>query len=419
MSHFISGQIFARYRIEALLGEGGMGQVYRAHDTLLRRRVAVKVLLPREGAPADPQGKGEAASRILREARAAAALNHRSAVAIFDVGEVDGVPFIAMELVEGRTLREYVGDHGVALDRRLRWLVDVAEVLGAAHSAGLVHRDVKPENVMVCRDGSVRVLDFGIARRTEVDAPSIRAFDPQAWREASLHTTEGRVRGTPRYMAPEQILGAEIDGRSDQYAWAVTAYELLSGAHPAGPSGLLIGVPKLLNEVVPGVPSPVAAAVARALSPTPEARHPSIDEIVRVLEPFAASPNPRHSATEGEGVSLPSVEPGPTKTVRSTDEDFPKSSDVITARARPRARTLRGALPLAIAALAAVGLAVWGGVRWGTRARVTPAASATPTSSNAPSWRSGGLPMALIFRFENRTSDPVSMVRSRSSWNPR
>jgi eukaryotic-like serine/threonine-protein kinase len=154
------GDTFERYTIDAAIGHGGMGVVYRAHDSRLDRRVALKVL----GGGVD-RGQGDGDARLLREARAAAALDHPNAVSIFDVGEHEGATYIVMELVSGRTLREVVGDASVPVATRVTWLADVARALAAAHRRGLVHRDIKPENVMVRDDGVVKVLDFGIARR--------------------------------------------------------------------------------------------------------------------------------------------------------------------------------------------------------------------------------------------------------------
>src|SRR5580704_13204773 len=160
------GDRIDRYEVIELLGSGGMGEVYRAHDPKLARDVALKVLR------VDPGIDTNGAARLLREARAVAALSHANAIAVYDVGEVQepeslrGLAYIAMELVVGRSLRTYIGDRSVPFDRRVGWLRDVAAALGAAHRAGVVHRDVKPENVMIrAEDGAVKVLDFGIARR--------------------------------------------------------------------------------------------------------------------------------------------------------------------------------------------------------------------------------------------------------------
>src|SRR5438552_777885 len=201
------GETFDRYTIEALLGEGGMGTVYRAWDPRLHRRVALKVL--RTDRPADQENATDAGARMVREARAAAALEQANCVAIFDVGEHAGTRFIAMEYIDGAPLRRFVGDTSLPVEQRVRWLVDIARALSAAHKRGLIHRDVKPENVMVRNDGAIKVLDFGIAKRALIDATGTGAA-PRSPRDlaaaldhAMAETAAGTVSGTPQYMAPE------------------------------------------------------------------------------------------------------------------------------------------------------------------------------------------------------------------------
>jgi serine/threonine protein kinase len=279
---------FDRYTIEQPLGEGGMGVVYRARDDRLGRRVALKVL--RLDAGATPEARTLASARLVREARAAAALDHPNAVSIFDVGEHDGAPFIAMELVAGRSLRAAMGDASVTTQEKLQWLADVARALDAAHRAGIVHRDVKPENVMVRTDGIVKVLDFGIARR------SATAVDPTASTQASaLHTVtaHGTLIGTPEYMAPEQIKGDPIDGQADQFSWGVLSYELLSGKLPwraradplAVAASILTDDPAPLRRVAPDVSPEVEAIVMRALEKRRGDRFASMHDVMLALEP--------------------------------------------------------------------------------------------------------------------------------------
>jgi len=275
-----SGDAFERYTIEALIGQGGMGCVYRAYDPRLGRRVALKVIS--EGAT-----HAAANTRLLREARAAAAFDHPNAVAIFDVGELDGAPYIVMELVEGRTLRQTTAEAALPVSARLAQLGGVARALAAAHQRGLVHRDIKPENVMVRDDGMVKVLDFGIAGRTGGNV------DPRSATQAALPTltVEGVKLGTPVYMAPEQIRGDELDGRADQFAWGVLAYELLAGKLPwRGADALAVMASVLTDPVEPvaleraGVPPAVARVVLRALEKKPENRFTSMDELRHALE---------------------------------------------------------------------------------------------------------------------------------------
>src|SRR6185312_10807367 len=199
------GDSFDRYTILRHVGFGGMGDVYRAHDTRLHRSVALKILRPDALDSLDPAGeksRAEAIERMFREARAAAALEHPNVVVIHDVGEVrlEGTSepsyFIAMEYVDGVSLRAMIGKQDVPLADRVRWLVDVARALEFAHERGIIHRDVKPENIMIRGDGVVKVLDFGIARRARASAPAMGA-DP-----LSTLTEKGVAMGTPRYMAP-------------------------------------------------------------------------------------------------------------------------------------------------------------------------------------------------------------------------
>lgn len=267
------GETFERYTIESLIGRGGMGEVYRAVDTRLRRKVALKVLRPDRDHP-------EAVARLFREARSAAVLAHPNTVAIHDIGEAEGIFYIVMELVTGQSLLAYVGDDRVPAARKLSWLVDVARALGAAHKTGVIHRDVKPSNVMVSDDGVVKVLDFGLAKPL---AP------------VSFRTQQGHVLGTPRYMAPEHLAGAEIDARTDQYAYGLTAYELVAGKHPGGVLAGPVDVPAL-DALVPGVSRGVAQVIARAMATKPEDRFASMDELAVALEDALAGKPPRGTA---------------------------------------------------------------------------------------------------------------------------
>jgi serine/threonine-protein kinase len=274
------GDTFERYTIEALLGEGGMGAVYRARDAKLGRNVALKVI-------ADRSANTEADARLIREARAAAAIDHPNAVSIFDVGEHEGAPFIVMELVEGQTMRLAVGDASLPMTKRTAQLADVARALACAHRRGVVHRDIKPENVMVRDDGMVKVLDFGIARRTSA------GVDPNGPTTSALPTltVEGVKLGTPVYMAPEQIRGDALDGRADQFAWGVLAYEVFTGRLPwRGGDALAVMASVLTDPAEPtpleeaGVPKAVQAAILRALAKRREDRFASMDDLLRALD---------------------------------------------------------------------------------------------------------------------------------------
>jgi serine/threonine-protein kinase len=276
-----AGDKVGRFVVEHVLGEGGMGIVYQAHDEHLGRKVALKVVAT--------TGDAEASARVLREARVIAALDHPNAVIIHEGGEINGEPYIAMELVPGQNLRTFVDKPDVPVTQKVRWLVEITRVLAAAHRAGIVHRDIKPENVMVRPDGRIKVLDFGIARRSAsaIDAagPTAKAFIPTV-------TASGGFVGTPMYTAPEILKGKPADGRSDQFSWAVLAYELLEGKAPwEAPDALGIVATMMSDPPKPmqnkAVPEEVRTVIMRALSPAPASRYGTMDDIAELLEPYA------------------------------------------------------------------------------------------------------------------------------------
>ncbi len=207
-----TGQTLAQYRVEAKLGEGGMGAVYRAYETRLRREVALKVLPPER--LADPESK----QRLLREARAASALNHPNIVTVHEIGSDNGVDFIAMEFVEGKSLHEIIPAKGLPLGKALDYAVQIAGGLAKAHAAGIIHRDLKPGNIMVTSDGVVKLMDFGLARRLR-----------RAESDTASLTVEGEIAGTPAYMSPEQARGEELDARTDLFSFGVVLYEMATG----------------------------------------------------------------------------------------------------------------------------------------------------------------------------------------------
>ena len=298
----VAGERRGRYVIEALLGEGGMGRVYRARDEVLRRTVALK-MLQRDGT----DGVGNA--RLLREARVAAAIEHANVVSIFDVGELDGAPFVAMEFVSGRSLRSLVGDAAIGTRTKLRWLADLARALAAGHRKGLVHRDVKPENVMVRDDGTLKLLDYGIARPS--DAPDETAGIGLAMTGEGLIMTGSEtvdpavtrphrsIAGTPLYMAPEQITGEPLDGRTDQFAWGVVAFELLVGYVPwkaKTASALFAEIVSTDVEVtgpMADASAVVIAIVRRALARAPADRYASMAALLEDLEGVVANDAPK------------------------------------------------------------------------------------------------------------------------------
>lgn len=288
------GQTIGRYIVEALLGEGGMGEVYRARDARLERSVALKVLR-NEGEDAGEEWN-HAVLRMQREAKAVAALSHANIVAIYDVGDHEGSPYIAMELVSGKPLRDLIGTD-LPISTRLRIMLDVARALEAAHEANIVHRDVKPDNILVRNDGTAKVLDFGIARRTSTSTEpitvDIKPDADAAHPSQIMMTAEGALVGTPAYMAPEQLRGEPVDARADQFAWGVVAYELLAGRHPfraeQGAVTLLSSILGDTPEPLMGVPEGIAAVVMRTLEKQPEDRWPSMGDVVQQWSAFITS----------------------------------------------------------------------------------------------------------------------------------
>src|SRR5215471_10212984 len=225
------GQKFGHYLIEQKLGEGGMGVVYRARDEKLQREVALKFL------ETLPTGSSASHERVLQEARAISALNHPNICTVYEVGEIENKPYIAMEFVEGRPLTMEITSNGMALEQVERYGMQLADALGHAHSRGVIHRDLKSANVMVTPEGRIKVLDFGIARLI-ADAASSGVgtkTDDQAFTSSGpgpTLTIEGTVLGTPQYLPPEVVQGRPADGRSDLWSLGVLLYEMTSGKLP-------------------------------------------------------------------------------------------------------------------------------------------------------------------------------------------
>ena len=238
------GKTFGHYRITARLGAGGMGEVFLAEDTRLERKAAIKFL------PADLADDPERRQRFLTEAKAASALNHPHVCVVYDVGETeDGLPFIAMEFVEGQSLGELVKQGPLEISKVVPIAVQVADALDAAHSRRIVHRDIKPDNISLNERGEVKVLDFGLAKRMLQDAE-----DPLGKTEDVQRTQAGQVLGTPRYMSPEQAVGKAVDHRSDLFSLGSVIYHMLTGQIPF--AGANLG--EVLDNVVQKQPDAIA-----------------------------------------------------------------------------------------------------------------------------------------------------------------
>src|SRR5271163_2979293 len=214
-----SGTKLGPYEIVSLLGAGGMGEVYRARDSRLKRDVAVKVL---------PKALSLDADRLRRfeqEALATAALNHPNILAVFDIGTNEGSPYVVSELLEGETLRERLRSGAIPLRKTLDYALQIAHGLAAAHEKGIIHRDLKPENLFLTKDGRVKILDFGLAKLTRPETGDSSGNAPTQ----QVGTDAGTVMGTVGYMSPEQVRGKPADARSDIFAFGAILYEMLSG----------------------------------------------------------------------------------------------------------------------------------------------------------------------------------------------
>ena len=275
------GSRIGQYRVERDLGRGGMGVVYLAEDERLGRRVALKAL------PPELASNSELRERLRREARAAATISHPSVATVYALEEIDDHLFIVSEYVDGETLRVSISRGPFGRQQVRAIAVQIARALCAAHEAGVVHRDLKPENVLLTPAGDVKVVDFGIAH---VEGP-----------EGTRLTRAGAMLGTPAYMAPEQLVGAAVDGRSDIYAFGVVLNEMVAGRHPLA-SGAV------------SPPPPFAAIIARCMQPDPDARYASARQLLAVIENIRPDEAALHEERAEEGEGPPPVESGFSRT---------------------------------------------------------------------------------------------------------
>jgi eukaryotic-like serine/threonine-protein kinase len=282
-----AGAKLSRYEIRSKIGEGGMGEVYLAEDTQLHRRVALKIL------PAELASNQDRMRRFEQEATAAAALNHPNIAHIYEIGSQDDMHFIAMEFVDGQTLRELIHLRRTELPKLLRYLQHAAEGLAKAHTAGIVHRDLKPDNVMVTREGHAKVLDFGLAKLVETGKAGSSLGSGGGASEVATalmqqHSTPGAILGTVGYMSPEQAQGHinEIDQRSDIFSFGCMLYEAVTGRKPFEGKDTIDSLNKIIREPAapisnfnPGAPPDLQRIVRRCLAKDPEERYQTIKEV--------------------------------------------------------------------------------------------------------------------------------------------
>ncbi len=306
MSEMDQRLLGGRYRIEALIGRGGMSDVYRGTDVMLQRQVAVKILTDRSE---------DLRKRFLREAQSMARLNHQNIVGVYDAAQNDGVSYIVMELVQGRTLA-MISPAEMTVHTALRYILELLEALAFAHENNVVHRDVKPANIMVLPGGAIKVMDFGLSRRTS---------------EMSSVTNAGEIVGTIAYLSPERFLGKIADARSDLYSVGVVMYEVFTGTVPfKNDSDDLVAVifahvnepPAPLRSINPAVPAPIERIVLRLLEKDPERRYPSARDVIvdirALLGLDAPAPAPQQAAPAAAGAPSPAPVPGPRPVSRAS-----------------------------------------------------------------------------------------------------
>jgi serine/threonine-protein kinase len=392
-----TGTKLGRYEIRSKIGEGGMGEVYLAEDTRLRRKVALKVL------PAELAENKDRMRRFEQEATAAAALNHPNIAHIYEIGESDGVNFIAMEFIEGQTLREVIHRGQTDLPKVLRYLQHTAEGLAKAHAAGIVHRDLKPDNVMITRDGHAKILDFGLAKLIEAAGPKPDPDDKFSQIATAVmpvqHSTPGIVMGTVGYMSPEQTQAKPVDQRSDIFSFGCLLYEAVTGRKAFAGDSVVDTLHKIIHDPAPAITdfNPAASpelqrVIRKCLAKEPEKRYQTIKDTANDLEELLA---------EMKGVSgldrsvAPASTAIPSQPAKSTEEQVRREgTQSVSSPVASSAEYIVTGIKQHKVAFAVIALAVLAAAIIGTglylRARNTPAA----------------IDSIAVLPFENQNHDP-------------
>ncbi|MGD9560786.1 MAG: protein kinase [Pyrinomonadaceae bacterium] len=351
----LTGQQLGKYEIRSRIGEGGMGEVYSAHDAELGRNVAIK-LLPSEFT-ADPERTG----RFRQEARVVSALNHPNIITIYEIGEADEGSFLATEFVDGRTLREVIKNESLTLPRVLRIVQQAANALFAAHEADIVHRDIKPENIMVRRDSIVKVLDFGLAKPNE---EIILSGD-----SSSNRTLPGTVMGSARYMSPEQARGHDVDGRTDIWSLGVVLYELLTGAVPFDGgtaadtlAAVIYKDPEPVGNLLPNAPAELQRIIRKALQKDRDERYQSVKDLALDVKDLLHELEHSNSGTRAAiAASGPNFSENPTIIHRTVSGSHPTGRTAVVTSYRSQRATrhtrklYRWAAPAMVIVLLALG----------------------------------------------------------------
>jgi serine/threonine protein kinase/tetratricopeptide (TPR) repeat protein len=414
-----AGTVFGPYRVIEKIGAGGMGDVYRALDTRLEREVALKLISDSflvSEAPASPSPVGTPHSRVhlsherfLREARAAATLNHPNICAIHDVGEQEGQPYLVMELLRGETLKQYLSHRRLSASEVIALGQQAASALAAAHARGIVHRDIKPANLFVVESGrdrkQLKILDFGLAKKQGAEAsPDSRYFDPQNNTATGTATgmmdltTPGSTVGTAAYMSPEQAKGDPLDARTDLFSLGSVLFEMATGQAAFGGrstaevfAALLMKDPPRVSSLNSAMPSALDSIITKLLAKDRDQRYRSAEELLADLEAVSASP----SSSSAGGVAPAKVFSAP-----PTPAAPPPQED----QRRPRSRMI------VVGALLLVALA--GGIalfrnHLGAKPAPEPAPSAAAPASANPAKPENSKDSIIVADFVNKTGDAV------------
>ena len=416
----------SHYRIVSKIGAGGMGEVYLVQDTKLDRKVALKIL------PADVASNRDRMERFIREAKSAAALSHPNIAQIFEIGEHDGTHFIAMEFIDGVTLREKIHRERTELKKLLRYLQHVAEGLAKAHAAGIVHRDLKPDNIMITRDGHAKILDFGLAKLIEprlTETSGDENHEEAATAILQQHSRPGVIMGTVGYMSPEQAQGKtnEIDQRSDIFSFGCILYEAVTGHQAFAGKDVVDSLNKIIREPVapisdfrPDSPNHLQRIVRRCLAKDPEERYQTIKDVAIELRDLrhelegagidTTVPPARSETTAGPGGEIKTVGTGGAQTGSATTSISTPISSAEYVVSGIKQHKLAVALTALLLVVVGVGLALF----W--RARNPEAAIGSIAvlpfenrSGNADSeYLSDGLAESLIYRLSQLSNLKVS-----------
>lgn len=360
----LTGRTLGDFQVLRKLGQGGMGQVYLAEQLSLKRKVALKILRP------DLAANPTALKRFKQEAEAVARLTHANIVQVYQSSEHDGIPFMALEYVEGRNLREYIARKGTPETLfALSILRKIASALQRASEFGIIHRDIKPENILLTRKGEVKVADFGLSRVVHPDQQPVNL------------TQSGVTMGTPLYMAPEQVQGKAIDARTDIYSFGVTAYHMLAGEPPykgASPFDVALqhvqGTPTSLQTIRPDLPVELCAVVHKMMARDPEQRYPNCRELLKDLARIRELLGAGNPAAQTQLPSLPSSGPMPTASPNPSGGTGLSNPSAATLAATTGVMPAPRSVLLVIVGVLAVLLAAVGGglLAWQMRPAVGP-----------------------------------------------